>query len=74
MPWCDECAKFWNPPSLQDGRCPTCGAELTGPAAGGGPAEEKQKAPWHFKLLLVATAVYLAYRAVQGVVWVAHHV
>jgi len=29
--------------------------------------------PWHFKLLLVALVLYLGYRAVQGVVWLAHH-
>src|SRR3954447_22793035 len=25
MPWCDDCAKFWNPASMpHDGTCPTC--------------------------------------------------
>jgi hypothetical protein len=47
-----------------DGSCPTCGRVLAPPA----------RAPWHFKLLLVALIVYLTYRAYQGVVWVAHHV
>lgn len=31
------------------------------------------RAPWHFKLLLVALVLYLGYRAIQGVVWVVHH-
>lgn len=29
--------------------------------------------PWHFKLMLGALALYLGYRALQGVEWVAHH-
>ena len=29
MPWCDECAKFWNPGSMKpDGSCPSCGRVL----------------------------------------------
>ena len=70
MPWCDDCAKYWNPPSLTpEGKCPTCGLTL---------AEAKDvattKAPWHFKLLLGSISIYLAYRAWQGIEWVAHHV
>ena len=61
MPWCEDCSKFWNPTSLQaDGTCPTCGRQLAAPA----------KAPWHFKLLMAAVALYLGFRAVQGVDWV----
>jgi len=84
VPWCDECAKFWSPPSLQDGHCPTCGAELEAPAkpaagdAGAGRdgagAEDHPAAPWHFKLLMVALVLYLGYRAYQGVFWLIHHV
>jgi len=29
MPWCETCAKFWNPNSMQpDGTCPSCGRSL----------------------------------------------
>lgn len=28
------------------------------------------KAPWHFKLMIVALAIYLGWRGVQGVEWV----
>ena len=35
MPWCDDCAKFWSPPSLHSGECPTCGAVLEAPGSGG---------------------------------------
>ena len=32
MPWCEECAKFWNPSSMRsDGSCPTCGRHLASP-------------------------------------------
>jgi hypothetical protein len=36
--------------------------------------EARPRAPWHFKMLLVATVVYLGYRLYQGVFWLAHHV
>src|SRR5437868_5864940 len=45
MPWCDDCSKFWNPTSMgKGGECPTCGRVIAKP----------QRAPWHFKLMLVA--------------------
>ena len=45
------------------GECPTCGRVIAKP----------QRAPWHFKLMLVALAVYLGFRAWQGVAWAIHH-
>ena len=64
MPWCEECAKFWNPTSLRrDGTCPTCGRQIGEPA----------KTPWHFKLLMAGVVLYLGFRAYQGVEWVIHH-
>lgn len=61
MPWCEECSRFWNPPSMgAGGECPTCGRVLVAPAG----------APWHFKLLVVALVAYLAFRGFQGVEWV----
>ncbi|MEY2471778.1 MAG: hypothetical protein QOK28_1107 [Actinomycetota bacterium] len=63
MPWCDECARFFNPPSLgKGGECPTCGRVI-----GEAPA-----APWHFKVLIGASVVYLGFRAVQGIEWLVH--
>ena len=65
MPWCDDCQKFWNPNSMpENGECPTCKRVIALP----------QKAPWHFKLLLVAVSLYLGWRLIQGIVWVAQHV
>jgi hypothetical protein len=64
MPWCDDCSRFWNPTSMgTGGECPTCGRVIAKP----------QRAPWHFKLMLVALAVYLGFRAWQGVAWAIHH-
>ncbi len=73
MPWCDECAKFWNPPSRRDGACPSCGARLETPSPSPVKQEQRTKAPWHFKLLLVSIVVYLGYRGYQGIAWLVHH-
>lgn len=71
MPWCEECDRFVTPTSLGDGgACPRCGVA---PGAAGAVAEEDVAVPWHFKLLLVATVLYLGWRAVQGVAWVVAH-
>lgn len=72
MPWCDECAKFWSPPSLHDGHCPACDTDLAPVRAGAG--GDVPRTPWHFKLLVVALILYLGFRAYQGVFWVIHHV
>ena len=72
VPWCDDCSRFYNPNSLHaDGTCPTLRPPL------GDPAEvprEPAGAPWHFKLLVAATVIYLGWRFVQGLSWVAHHI
>ena len=64
MPWCDDCSKFWNPTSLRDdGSCPTCERVIA-------VEEAPPKAPWHFKLMVVAVVLYLLWRIVQLVGWV----
>jgi hypothetical protein len=61
MPWCETCSRFYNPTSLHaDGSCPTCGTQVAAPV----------KTPWHFKLLLASVALYLGWRAWQGIEWV----
>ena len=63
--WCDICHR-----SVDAGEfdavpaCPTCGEPLA----------ERRQTPWHFKLMAVATVVYLGWRAYQGVGWLIHHV
>ncbi len=69
MPWCGPCERFFNPSTLKpDGTCPACGAEVE--PAGAVPGEEsgeqeEYRAPWHFRLMVVATAAYVAWRIVQ---------
>ncbi len=86
MPWCATCDRFLSPPTVShDGTCPTCGHTVDAGHAHlptttldptGAPTdtdEPLEPVPWHFKLMLGALAVYLGYRALQGVEWVAHH-
>jgi hypothetical protein len=53
-------------------RCPACGTVLEGEDDAGG-GEAHVKAPWHFKVLVVGTVVYLGYRLYQGIGWLIHH-
>ena len=77
MPWCDDCSRFLTPTSMgPGGECPSCGrvvavAEPEG--AEGAEAVEGPPVPWHFKLLVLATVLYLGWRLVQGVAWVVGH-
>jgi len=65
MPWCDDCSRFFNPPSMgAGGECPVCGRVIAPPA----------RTPWHFKLLMAALTLYLGFRAFQGIEWVLAHV
>ena len=62
MPWCEDCDKFWNPNSLPpDGTCPSCGRVIGDPP--------DTHVPWHFWILVAAAAIYLGWRAIQGVQW-----
>ena len=62
MPWCDDCEKYWAPSAMTpEGACPTCGRDLEAPEPTPG-GEQDEKAPWHFKLLVVALVVYLGWR------------
>lgn len=45
-------------------RCPTCGREVD---------DVRPKAPWHFKVLLVGSVIYLCWRLYQGIGWLVHH-
>jgi hypothetical protein len=65
MPWCEECAKYWTPNSMnEDGTCPTCHQEVEAPTT---EAADEEKAPWHFKLMVVVLVIYLGWRFVQMV-------
>jgi hypothetical protein len=63
MPWCDDCDRFWNPNTMgEGGTCPTCGRVVVDPSD---EAALDTKAPWHFKLLVLAVVLYLGWRVVQ---------
>jgi hypothetical protein len=76
MPWCETCSRFLNPNSLKpDGSCPTCGRTVAEPSdqpesADSTATAEREKAPWHFKLLIAVTVIYLTWRAIQMIGWV----
>ncbi len=46
-----------------EGACPTCDE----------PLRDRRPVPWHFRLLLAATVIYLGWRAYQGIGWLVHH-
>jgi uncharacterized paraquat-inducible protein A len=62
--WCETCERFRDPSELgAHGECPGCGKVVV----------VRRRMAWHFKLLALATAIYLAYRIAQGVLWLVHH-
>ena len=79
MAWCQACERYLTPSTLtSEGTCPGCGKDVQHadklPVSQGGPAGSEvpagaaeERIPWHFWLLLGAAAVYLGWRAVQGV-------
>jgi hypothetical protein len=83
VPYCDACDRHWTPTSMRpDGSCPSCGRVLDppksrlAPAAAADASDEQDgvpSAPWHFKVLLLALVLYLGWRGVQGVGWLAEH-
>jgi hypothetical protein len=83
--WCDHCNRLLASDEAvdTDGRgphCPHCGHEVgeNADATHGGSYEHDleegpPKAPWHFKLLLVGTILYLIYRLIWFIFWLSHH-
>jgi PHP family Zn ribbon phosphoesterase len=66
MPWCEECAKYLAPTAMtEQGRCPVCGAEIELQARRIAEVVDQERAPWHFKLLVVALVAYLGWRVVD---------
>jgi hypothetical protein len=75
MPWCEQCSKFFNPNSIApDGTCVKCGSFIADPNATGASTKTDEKVPWHFWVLVVAVVVYLGWRLIQGIGWIAHQV
>ncbi|MDE0116097.1 MAG: hypothetical protein OXT07_05715 [bacterium] len=48
-----------------EGACPTCGAPVDAPSELD--AAARQRVPWHFWVFLAAAAVYLGWRAIDGI-------
>ena len=86
VPWCDACDRFLSPSTVRrDGTCPSCGravdagrahapvaAARESPVSSASAEDEEDLGPipWHLKMLAGALAVYLGYRAWQGIEWV----
>jgi hypothetical protein len=73
VPWCAGCDRFLSPSTVRtDGTCPSCGRRVEPARADidGAATEESVPFPWHLKLLAGAAAVYLGFRAWQGVAWI----
>ena len=64
MPWCEVCDTMVDDAELTDeGECPACGEPLA----------QRRRIPWHFKVMIAGTAVYLGWRSYQGIAWLVHH-
>ena len=83
VPWCTTCDRFLSPSTVRaDGSCPACGrpvdrgrahaSDEVSAASTDEHDDDVGPVPWHLKLLAGALAVYLGYRAWQGIEWVAH--
>ena len=80
--WCGSCNRLVAPDAVAvdrkgRARCPICRHELRSSTQEEREAsiavDERPKAPWHFKLLLVATVIYLIYRTIWIVQRLGHH-
>ena len=66
VPWCEPCSRYLTPSSVNaDGTCPTCGDTVGEVEQRAEAAAHDESAPWHFKLMIGATVVYLGWRFVQ---------
>jgi len=78
MPWCEPCAKYLTPSSVnQDGKCPSCGEQIEPTGVKGErvtadtldlrklAGQDSEKLPWHFKLLVGLLCLYMGWRIVQ---------
>jgi hypothetical protein len=71
VPHCETCDRFYNPNTLKtDGTCPVCGRHVAEPEMEKITRFETEGAPWHFKLLVAVTVIYLGWRLVQLVFWI----
>ena len=81
MPWCDACDRFLSPvdgegrrhlPVVRAGRRRRPRPRRSRPARVRATTDDDEALPpipWHLWLLAAALAVYLGYRAMQGIEW-----
>jgi hypothetical protein len=70
VPHCDTCDRFYNPNTLTlEGACPVCGRPIGEVGQEKISRFETEGAPWHFKLLIAITVIYLGYRFIQLIFW-----
>jgi hypothetical protein len=73
MPWCPDCDRWLAPSTVHaDGTCPRCGVAVDPGRAKR--VEALPPVPWSLKVLAGAAALYLGFRALQGVAWVVERV
>jgi hypothetical protein len=73
---CPSCGRVVDPGRARHAQAaaPTPAAAASRPAPDTTDDDETpEPLPWHLKLLLVALAIYLSYRALQGVEWLVAH-
>jgi hypothetical protein len=71
---CPSCGRVVEPGRARTGGGPasSSGSPVADPAAvDGTPREGLPPIPWHFKVLCAAATLYLGWRAVQGIEWLA---
>lgn len=70
MPWCEDCSRYFAPSGVNpDGTCPSCHRPLGELTAQNLDLKkltsDEEKAPWHFKLLVVLLVVYMGWRLID---------
>lgn len=80
--WCDSCNRLVEEDAVKIDkfgvhRCPLCRHELRRASEeehrDSPLQQERPKAPWHFKFLVVATVGYLIYRTIWIIQRLSHH-
>ena len=73
MPWCEPCSRYFAPSAVSaQGRCPVCERPIETPirTTSDAPSLRElqrmsgEKAPWHFKLLMLTLVLYLGWRII----------
>lgn len=78
MPWCEPCAKYLTPSSVNgDGTCPSCANPVDVTTLNGErvtadtldlrklAGADGERLPWHFKLLVGLLCLYMGWRIIQ---------